>query len=300
MIAVYNGKICETYYSSSTGGCTANVSEVWGSNQSYYGYLVAVATPWERYTQYGNGSWTSTATGAQIYETLKGKGYTALKGPVTKIELTYGKNSTYVNQATFYDASGNKQTISRISKVKSALSPYLKSGNFVVGKAGETITRTNYTMLGFGGTSEGNAEGLTILTNPFRHTIHGKQTLSVLTADGMKSFADSSSEKVATASGILDFNLSLALDNQYYPTVTGVGGQQLPDILNLDPIVETETLKAEGPSGSFVFIGRGWGHGVGLSQWGIKDLGDLGYDYQTIFKAYYTGSEIVPYTEYIK
>ena len=73
----------------------------------------------------------------------------------------------------------------------------------------------------------------------------------------------------------------------------------LPDILNLDAIAETETLTAEGSDGTFVFIGRGWGHGVGLSQWGIKDLGDLGYEYETIFKAYYTDADIIPYTDYL-
>ena len=41
-----------------------------------------------------------------------------------------------------------------------------------------------------------------------------------------------------------------------------------------------------------VFTGRGWGHGVGLSQWGAKALAELGYTYVMILKYYYQGTEV--------
>ena len=300
LVATYNGTLCSTFYSSSTGGCTANVSEVWGSSQKVYGYLAAVGTPWERYTKYGNGSWTSSATGKQLFERLEAKGYTALNGPVNKIEIAkLGKNSSYVYSIKFYDANGHTVTVSQINKVKSLLSPYVKSGNFVVAKAGENVTRTNYTMLGFGGTTNEITTGVSIKSNPLDHLVFDRQSFSVLTADGVKTFNDSDCEYVATSKGIFEYNMSNALDSQYYPTIMGVNGKELPDILNLDTIVEIETLTAEGTSGTFVFIGRGWGHGVGLSQWGTKDLGDLGYDYETIIKAYYSNIEIIPFSEYL-
>ncbi len=300
IIAIYKDRICSTFYSSSTGGCTANVSEVWGSSQSYYGYLKAVPTPWEKYESYGNGSWTSSATGKQLYDRLVSKGYKGLKGNVTKVEITQlGKNSSYVYSITFYDTAGNSVKVSQINKVKSLLSPYVKSGNFVVAKAGEKVTRNNYTMLGFGAVNTEESEGVFVKTNPFDYTVYGRQSFSVLTADGLKAFADGTDEKVMTANGVLGFNMSKALDSQYYPTMTGVNGKVLPDIKQLGSILETETLTAEGPSGSFVFIGRGWGHGVGLSQWGIKDLGDLGYDFETIIRAYYSDIELVNYTDFM-
>ncbi len=302
MIAVYNGTndICITAYSSSTGGCTANAWDVWGSSQKVYGYLAAVATPWENYEKYGNGSWTFTATGKQLYDRLEAKGYTALTGAVTKIEITaFGENSTYVKAIKFYDSAGHTVEVKQGNKVKSLLSAYVNSGNFVVAKAGETVTRTNYTMLGFGATIDEEAVGILVKTNPYDYTVLGKQSFRVLTAHGASDFNDSDNEYVATATGVQAFNMSKALDPLYYPTITGVNGQKLPDILNLDTIVETETLTAEGPSGSFVFIGRGWGHGVGLSQWGTKDLGDMGYDYQTIFLSYYSDVRIVDFQAYL-
>ncbi len=298
VIAVYGDSICSTFYSSSTGGCTANVSDVWGSSQKVYGYLKAVPTPWEKYEDYGNGSWTSSATGKQLYERLNAKGYTGLKGDVVKIETTLGEGSSYVKTATFYDASGNKVTVSRTDKVKSLLSPYVKSANFIVGKAGSKVTRTNYTMLGFGGVNTGSSEGLHVITNPFDYTVSGNQEFSVLTSKGSSTFNDSDSEYVATANGTLNFNMSLLLNSQYFPTIEGNNGDKIPDILKLDPIVQTETIVVGGTSGEFVFIGRGWGHGVGLSQWGTKDLGDMGYDYETIIKAYYSDIDLVQYDEF--
>ena len=41
-----------------------------------------------------------------------------------------------------------------------------------------------------------------------------------------------------------------------------------------------------------IFSGRGWGHGVGLSQWGAKALAEMGYTYVMILKYYYQGTEV--------
>lgn len=42
------------------------------------------------------------------------------------------------------------------------------------------------------------------------------------------------------------------------------------------------------------FSGKGAGHGVGLCQWGAKEMAELGYRYQSILHYYYPGTEIVP------
>jgi stage II sporulation protein D len=44
--------------------------------------------------------------------------------------------------------------------------------------------------------------------------------------------------------------------------------------------------------GAFVFKGRGWGHGVGMCQYGMKYLGELGYSCQGILEYYYPGATI--------
>ncbi len=43
---------------------------------------------------------------------------------------------------------------------------------------------------------------------------------------------------------------------------------------------------------SFTFSGRGFGHGVGLSQWGARGLADQGYSYDSILGHYYQGTAL--------
>lgn len=45
-------------------------------------------------------------------------------------------------------------------------------------------------------------------------------------------------------------------------------------------------------NGDFIFIGRGWGHGVGMSQWGAKSMAENGHDYVDILQHYYQGVKI--------
>ncbi len=42
----------------------------------------------------------------------------------------------------------------------------------------------------------------------------------------------------------------------------------------------------------FEFKGRGFGHGVGLCQWGMKEMAEQGKTYKEILKFYYPGSEV--------
>lgn len=45
-------------------------------------------------------------------------------------------------------------------------------------------------------------------------------------------------------------------------------------------------------SNQYVFNGKGWGHGVGMSQEGAKGFARNGYTYDQILKHYYTGITI--------
>lgn len=49
---------------------------------------------------------------------------------------------------------------------------------------------------------------------------------------------------------------------------------------------------ARQPDGSFQFAGRGWGHGVGMTQWGAKAMADMGYTYAQILTHYYSQTAI--------
>ena len=40
------------------------------------------------------------------------------------------------------------------------------------------------------------------------------------------------------------------------------------------------------------FSGRGYGHGVGMSQWGAKGMAEQGYKAEKIFEYYYPGTTL--------
>ena len=42
----------------------------------------------------------------------------------------------------------------------------------------------------------------------------------------------------------------------------------------------------------FVLEGRGWGHGVGLSQWGAKALAEQGWSCPRILEHYFPGTSL--------
>lgn len=64
---------------------------------------------------------------------------------------------------------------------------------------------------------------------------------------------------------------------------------QLPEML-----FTVERVRGAQGEVEFVFLGRGWGHGVGLCQNGAYGMALAGETYDTILKHYYTGIDIVP------
>ena len=52
-------------------------------------------------------------------------------------------------------------------------------------------------------------------------------------------------------------------------------------------------LPAQASAGTvFLIDGRGWGHGVGMSQYGARGYARAGWQYQRILKHYYHGTKL--------
>ena len=49
--------------------------------------------------------------------------------------------------------------------------------------------------------------------------------------------------------------------------------------------------------GYFEFRGRGWGHAVGLCQWGAKGMAEKKYNYKEIMHYYYPGTKVETWEE---
>lgn len=74
--------------------------------------------------------------------------------------------------------------------------------------------------------------------------------------------------------------------------LTGGSPAQLPLVIqNVQDTASYAQTAAVG-DGTFLFTGNGWGHGVGMSQWGAKSMADQGFTYDEILTFYYPGCEL--------
>ena len=61
----------------------------------------------------------------------------------------------------------------------------------------------------------------------------------------------------------------------------------------LAPVVRSAPAAAQGAA-NFVFHGGGWGHGVGMSQNGARNMAAQGYGHVGILNFYYPNTAILP------
>ena len=63
------------------------------------------------------------------------------------------------------------------------------------------------------------------------------------------------------------------------------------------PLLGLVLLCLPAPAGAgttFLIDGRGWGHGIGMSQYGARGYAEAGWGYERILKHYYRGTELSP------
>jgi len=64
--------------------------------------------------------------------------------------------------------------------------------------------------------------------------------------------------------------------------------------IKVDPAKMKSTLLHIETTGNGIHLaGKGYGHGVGMSQWGAKRMAEQGYNYREILKHYYKDIDIV-------
>lgn len=306
-VLTYNGEVACTTYSSSTGGCTISASEAWGVTDRYP-YLKAVITPWENYNACNRGTWTVALSSEQILSRLEEAGYDGLSGKITDIKIDeLADGSTYVWKLTITDSHGNKQSITRTDRIRAALGLY--SANFVVGKAGDKVSVTDYSYSGeIAEAIEAIKEKQNIREDEklpdygvYYLAANSNAPELLVVAESVILANDEGAELNQTPNELcimsdkgrytIDITDQPLISDEIYEAAGNA--ENLPNLASSDSIVATtREVLCEGDKGTFVFIGRGWGHGVGLSQYGVRDLAAMGYDYKTILSLYLPGTEI--------
>lgn len=217
---LYNGNLAHVYYFASSGGMTANVKEVWGSEIPY---LVSVEDPYESETS-SHYIWQKTISAEEIKKILFISGVEI--GDILSVS------------AENYSPSG-RVTELRITGTKGSITYYTQDTRMIF-----SLNSQKYTIQSAGNAVVRSADG----------------TLKTLSLDGRSVTSKSGTTKLSA----------------YSNTVAVVGSGNNVNKVNMS-------------SNTYVFSGRGWGHGVGMSQEGAKGFARQGYNYEQILKHYYQG-----------
>ena len=111
-----------------------------------------------------------------------------------------------------------------------------------------------------------------------------EQLLAKMTADG-----------VFTTDELIDMLTNPDTQKQYYSI--GVSRANIKiSTENENEIKSTNNYRfgfeVEKSGKNFIFYGKGWGHGVGLSQWGMLEMARQGWTAEKILMHYYPGTAI--------
>ncbi len=271
-VAVYNGQIAETVYCASGGGHTENVQYVWGSKVPY---LTGVKDPYET----NQHDWTRTITLDEIENCLKGDGVDI--GRVTGVKIEGWTASGRVERLTILGSTGEHaltreqpRTFFHDAKggsLKSTMfkfTPYEDASRTVVrtALASKAIGEEAYFILSGAAASFTTLESMYVESETNKERLEEGRTLYAVTAKGTEVIVEQAEEDDATQKPELE-----QPDNE----------------APFDPSGEPTVMY-----GDITLYGKGYGHGVGMSQNGAIAMAQQGFDYKDIMTFYFNGITI--------
>lgn len=257
-VVLYDGQLVEIAYSSSFGGASEDAYYIWGTDTTdKYPYLRGVEDPYESYldSQNSYASWTVTYSANELASRLHDRGY-GTGNSIDSLELKYSELGNVIELKVHWS---NGQTSSFYPGLGATIRNNfgLNSIRFTVN--GQTASR------GAGRASDGGT------------VINGSDRVSDL--DGLY-----------TISGTGD--ISQITEEPY--VITGSG--------SISAAGEAETGGSNQGGGTvvvsgstYVFEGSGWGHQVGMSQYGANAMARQGFTCEEIIEFYFPGVRVRNY-----
>lgn len=261
-VLLYNNVPVSANYHSNSGGHTLNSEDVWSG---VVPYLRGKPDPWTPVY-----SWTASFTFEELQEKLAAAGFNI--GTVKTVQITGRNSAGAVSRLTIVGENGQAdllkdriRTVLGATKVRSTM---FNIGNSYTGTnpapkpapaPAPTMPGTIH-MLGASGGSRPLTEQLTVMGADGRAILKTPAEL----------FINNGSRTLALAS--------------FYAPADSTQSPAAPPITGGDSTIAT--------AGSVSLSGRGYGHGVGMSQMGAIEMARKGKNYQEILKFYYTGVEV--------
>lgn len=304
-VVVDKDGLVTTFYYSNAGGMTADTSEIWGTPLDY---ITSVPSPdyiaedglllWNRVVLPSGQIGYVRSDFTEDTGEVNRAGYRILVATESNVNVRpapYVNNNTNAAIAQLQD--GDRLILFEQTLESNAFS--WVQGPFTGQQLQQSIQRTSSTTLSEAVrslhiTKRGpsgrviemtvNGQPLTVSTpDSFRGALNGLQSTrfdveetgryTVQGANGQKQWPEQQGE----------LHILSGMNNVIQPTD--------PALFVLNGNDETRLITQEP---QFRFVGFGFGHGIGLSQWGARELAQfLGYDYKEIIQYYYSGVSIV-------
>lgn len=176
---------------------------------------------------------------------------------------------------------------------------YNKVKNAVLVTKGEVMAYNgNYIDALYFSTSNGRTEDPIYVwsyTQPYLKSVDSKWDIGTTFFNATKTISKSeiSSKLGVNLTSISEITINSLTTGGRVNSVTIAGkeftGVQIRTLLGL----RSADFTVSESGNNIVFTTKGWGHGVGMSQYGANGMANAGYSYSQILKHYYTGISIV-------
>lgn len=301
-VALFNGKLIEALFSSNSGGATAEASEVWGNAVAY---LTSVPSP-DQLAENGLYYWYRVALPSgqvgyireDLVEPISGK------SPAGSDRMQVNTDGTNVRPAPLVQSDVSPVAQANRGTVVTVLEKVVQSNEMSWVRGPFTAAAVQATLKARGLEVSGTLQTLEV-------SKRGQSGRAVELAANGQTLAPRSPDSFRSALGGLP-STRFEIDETGRVAIAAASGEtrdtgtdagalhvlgangttgQLSSgnlfIMNGDGEIRVATAERQ-----FRFVGTGYGHGLGLSQYGARGLAEQGYGYDYILKYYYNGITI--------
>jgi len=251
----YDNKLIQAFYHSTSGGSTENSENVWSASLPY---AVGVEDEYSNRSGSPYNEWQKSYKKEEIIKKLKDDGHNVKN--LYGIEITKITKNNRVTECIFLTDIGE-------------IVYYKENARLVLGLMSSWFTIENGSVFYF--TNEYTYNAVKGTSVPSRGGILDSITEDIVNGE------DTSTE-IKLSSG--------NIDGKY--AITSGGTKKISSdkfaVISSKGVSILENKDSE----DYNFDGRGWGHGIGMSQYGAKQMAVEGFAYDEILKHYYTGVTI--------
>ena len=263
-VLTYGKELAITYFHSDSGGHTANIADVWGQKLPYLTGVPEIVNYKSPVS-----SWNAKISAQKIQSAVKKVTGTDI-GAISEVQVSEVDEGGRAITMTFIGANGSKS---------------MKASQFRLAAGPREIKSTMFTPSGgaFRVDNTTTPSGLVAQRN-------SQASGTELTFEEEQGIAKMAAEGVFTTTELVDMLSNPDKRKKYYQTGIGRTGRKAEAPANKPRSKYGYSIERAG--NDFIFYGRGWGHGVGMSQWGAMAMAEQGYSAEKILAHYYPGTSV--------